>query len=91
MRLTTTATDRERYPDREQYSCERCRMTAYKDGSGAHYIPAAHVGSSVSPYAIPAARVRSSVSPYAITAPTDPALERRDRVWRRKYRRPKDA
>jgi len=38
MKLTTSAEDRRRYPEREYFRCERCGKCAYKDAKGAHYV-----------------------------------------------------
>ena len=42
MKLTTSEEDRLRYPDREWFRCEQCGMCAYKDASGAVFIPITH-------------------------------------------------
>jgi hypothetical protein len=42
MTLTTSEEDRSRYPDREWFHSEQCRRSAYKDATGAHYIPITH-------------------------------------------------
>jgi hypothetical protein len=39
MVLTTSDEDRNRFPDREWFRCEQCKMSAYKNETGAHYIP----------------------------------------------------
>ncbi len=78
MRLTTIDADRARFPDREYFRCDACRLTAYKDSKGTHWISDRDLG-PLKPIAGP------------ITAPIDPALARRDSGWRRKHRWPKDA
>jgi len=75
MILTTSEEDRSRYPDREWFRCEQCRMSAYKDVSGAHYIPITHTRDS------------PSEPRTAITASTKVTKKPSD--WRLKFRRSK--